>query len=45
MLPEDVTGLESMAALYTLLQREGYGQALIDGLFFDNALRFFQRFL
>lgn len=45
MLPDGVRGLESMGALYALLQREGYSQTLIDDLFFNNALRFFERFL
>lgn len=44
-LPDGMTGLESMEEIYAMLSREGYPDALLADLFYNNALAFFKRVL
>ncbi|MBE6753614.1 MAG: membrane dipeptidase [Ruminococcaceae bacterium] len=44
-MPDGVTGIESMGAVYERFLKAGYSQQLTDDIFYNNAARFFGRAL
>lgn len=42
-IPQDITGIESMASLYELFLRHNYNESLVEDIFFNNAFNFFAR--
>ena len=43
-IPSDMTGIESMSALYEMFLHHNYSEALVEDIFFNNALSFFERY-
>lgn len=43
-IPQDMTGVESMAALYEMFLHHHYSEALVKDIFFNNAAAFFRRY-
>ncbi|MDP4120195.1 MAG: membrane dipeptidase, partial [Bacillota bacterium] len=43
-IPKDMTGIESLETLYELFLRENYNESLLNKIFFENALNFYQNF-
>lgn len=43
-LPNDINGSDSMSNLYELFLRHNYKETLVDKIFYENALNFFENF-
>ena len=43
-IPQDMTGIESMSALYEMFLQHNYNETLVRDIFFNNAADFFRRY-